>query len=162
MLNGLIAQAGKLNVFDVGDFRNMWRNTPDNPNNFKLSLQPASLYDQFGNFAYGATAEVVGYPLWFTQWAGAYGRNGSLTGNNLPINKQISPAATTRREAEQHTQSHQLGFKPGGSHEKVDLFHYDYCNVRYFSGCGNRLPSGTELRNVYASINRCSIARLQC
>jgi hypothetical protein len=88
ILNNLMAQAAKLNVFDVTDFKSMWQKTPDNPNNFKLSLQPTGLYDQFGNFAYGATAEAVGYPQGFTQWAGAYGRNGSFTGNNLPINRQ--------------------------------------------------------------------------
>ena len=87
IMSNLMSQAGKMNVFDASDFKNMWKNTTDNPNNFKVSLQPTSLYDQFGNFAYGATASQVGYPLWFTQWAGAYGRNGSLTGDNLPINK---------------------------------------------------------------------------
>jgi hypothetical protein len=88
IMSNLVAQAGKLNVFEPIAFKNMWRNTSDNPNNFKISLQPTSLYDQFGNFAYGATAEVVGYPLWFTQRAGAYGRNGSLTNDNLPINQR--------------------------------------------------------------------------
>ena len=51
-------------------------------------MQPAGLYDQFANFGYGVTAETVGYALWLTQRAGAYGRNGSLTGDNLPVNQQ--------------------------------------------------------------------------
>jgi hypothetical protein len=85
IINRLMAQAGQL---DTIAFKNTWKNTSDNPNNFKLSLLPIGLYDQFANFVYGASAEAGGYPLWLTQWAGAYGRNGSLTGNNLPVNER--------------------------------------------------------------------------
>ena len=72
IISNLLAQT---TTRDWTAFYNMW-SAPTN--DFKTFIKPVGLYDQFGNFVFGVTAEKGGYP--FIQRAGSAARGGSKWG----------------------------------------------------------------------------------